>query len=128
MINGEVKWVEKAVSHLQLKSFVARVTKNGADHKITVIVLNDGTPLKTVEVKVDDGPVDGGDAGSGDHREVRLEAVSLHLEERAGRRAHAGVARRPIANGEVQPTAEEIESKKTFLEDNSQHPRKIVIG
>jgi DMSO/TMAO reductase YedYZ molybdopterin-dependent catalytic subunit len=56
MINGEVKWVEKAVSHLQLKSFVARVTKNGADHKITTIVLNDGTPIKTVEVKVDDGP------------------------------------------------------------------------
>ena len=27
MINGEVKWVEKAVSHLQLKSFVARVTQ-----------------------------------------------------------------------------------------------------
>ena len=47
MINGEVKWVEKAVSHLQLKSFVARVTKNGADHKITAIVLNDGTPIKT---------------------------------------------------------------------------------
>ena len=28
----------------------------------------------------------------------------------------------------VQPTAEEIESKKTFLEDNSQHPRKIAIS
>src|SRR5688572_8897859 len=56
MINGEVKWVEKAVSHLQLKSFVARVTKSGADHKLTTIVLNDGTPIKTVEVKIDDGP------------------------------------------------------------------------
>ena len=33
-----------------------------------------------------------------------------------------------ISNGEVQPTAEEIESKKTFLEDNSQHPRKIAIS
>ena len=39
----------------ELKSFVARVTKNGADHKLTMIVLNDGTPIKTVEVKVDDG-------------------------------------------------------------------------
>jgi len=28
----------------------------------------------------------------------------------------------------VQPTSEEIESKKTFLEDNSQHPRKVMIG
>jgi hypothetical protein len=28
----------------------------------------------------------------------------------------------------VQPTSEEIESKKTFLEDNSQHPRKVMIS
>ena len=92
MINGEVKWVEKAVSHLQNKSFVARVTKNGADHKVTVIVLNDGTPIKTRRSEGGRRPVDGGDGRSGDHREVRLEAVSLHLEERARRRAHAGVA------------------------------------
>ena len=93
MINGEVKWVETAISHLQLKSFVARVTKNGADHKITTIVLNDGTPIKTRRSEGRRRSVEGGDAGSGDHREVRLEAVSLHLEERAGRRAHARVAR-----------------------------------
>ena len=122
MINGEVKWVEKAVSHLQLKSFVARVTKNGADHKITAIALNDGTPIKTVEVKVDDGPWMAATRGSGDHREVRLEAVSLHLEERAGRRAHAGVARRPTPTAWCSRPPKEIESKKTFLEDNSQHP------
>ena len=110
MINGEVKWVEKAVSHLQLKSFVARVTKNGADHKITTIVLNDGTPIKTVEVKVDDGPWMAGDAGSGDHREVRVEAVSLHLEGRAGRRAHAGVARhRRQRNGAADLRGDRVE-------------------
>ena len=28
----------------------------------------------------------------------------------------------------VQPTDKEIENKKTFLEDNSQHPRKVMIG
>jgi hypothetical protein len=31
-------------------------------------------------------------------------------------------------NGRVQPTSEDLESKKTFLEDNSQYPRKITIG
>ena len=30
-------------------------------------------------------------------------------------------------NGRVQPTLEELESKKTFLEDNSQYPRKVMI-
>jgi hypothetical protein len=28
----------------------------------------------------------------------------------------------------VQPTADELALKKTFLEDNSQHPRKVKIG
>ena len=27
MINGEVKWKETAVTHMQLKSFIARVTQ-----------------------------------------------------------------------------------------------------
>ena len=64
MINGEVKWVEKAVSHLQNKSFVARVTKSGADHKITVIALNDA---RRQDGRSEGGrrPVDGRDAGSG---------------------------------------------------------------
>jgi hypothetical protein len=30
--------------------------------------------------------------------------------------------------GKVQPTTEELASKKTFLEDNSQFPRKITIS
>jgi hypothetical protein len=38
------------------------------------------------------------------------------------------VSRATDVNGLVQPTDKEIETKKTFLEDNSQHPRKILIG
>ena len=41
---------------------------------------------------------------------------------------HTLVSRVTDANGKVQPTAEEIEVKKTFLEDNSQFPRTLVIG
>ena len=41
---------------------------------------------------------------------------------------HTLVSRVTDANGKVQPTSEEIESKKTFLEDNSQHPRKVMIA
>ena len=29
--------------------------------------------------------------------------------------------------GKVQPTAEDLATKKTFLEDNSQFPRKLTI-
>ena len=127
MINGEVKWVERAVSHLQLKSFVARVSKNGADHKITTIVLNDGTPLKTVEVKVDDGPWM---AATLDPATTAKYGWKLYhyTWKNAPAGEHTVVSRVTDATGKVQPTAEEIETKKTFLEDNSQHPRKVMIG
>ena len=127
MINGEVKWVEKAVSHLQLKSFVARVTKSGADHKLTTIVLNDGTPIKAVEVKIDDGPWM---AATLDPQTNAKYGWKLYYYTWKGAPAgeHTLVSRVTDATGAVQPTAEQIESKKTFLEDNSQHPRKILVG
>ena len=56
MINGEMKWTETAITHMQLKSFIARVTKDGSGHKVLGVVLNDGTPIKSVEVRVDEGP------------------------------------------------------------------------
>ena len=56
MIDGEMKWKETAITRMQLKSFIARVTRDGGRHKVLGVVLNDGTPLKSVEVRVDDGP------------------------------------------------------------------------
>ena len=56
MIDGEMKWNEVAVTHMQLKSFIARVTTDGNSHKVLGVVLNDGTPIKSVEVQIDNGP------------------------------------------------------------------------
>src|SRR5262247_2920607 len=56
MIDGEMKWTEAAVTSMQLKSFIARVSRNGDHHAVRGVILNDGTPIKSVEVKVDDGP------------------------------------------------------------------------
>jgi DMSO/TMAO reductase YedYZ molybdopterin-dependent catalytic subunit len=127
MINGEVKWVEKAISHLNLKSFVARVSKNGADHKLTTIVLNDGTPIKSVEVKIDDGPWQ---AATADSATTAKYGWKLYHYTWKGAPAgeHTVVSRVTDANGQVQPTEKDLEVKKTFLEDNSQHPRKIMIS
>ena len=41
---------------------------------------------------------------------------------------HTLVSRVTDVTGAVQPTAEALENKKTFLEDNSQHPRKVMIA
>ena len=92
MINGEMKWVETGITHLNLKSFVARVTKNGNAHKV------DGDRAERRHADQERGseggrgPVDGREGRSGDHRQVRLEAVSPRLAER-GRRASTRLCR-----------------------------------
>jgi hypothetical protein len=40
---------------------------------------------------------------------------------------HTLVSRVIDVTGKIQPTAQELENKKSFLEDNSQTPRKVTI-
>ena len=93
MIDGEMQWKETGVTHMQLKSFIARVTKDGTRYKVLGVVLNDGTPLKSVEVKIDEGPWQAGDAGTRHKGKVLLEAVHLYLERCDSRRTYAGFPR-----------------------------------
>ncbi len=127
MINGEMKWVESGITHLQLKSFVARVTKNGNAHKLTTIVLNDGTPIKSVEVKIDEGPWQ---IATADPSTTAKYGWKLYNYTWNGATAgeHTVISRVTDATGLVQPTEADLVNKKTFLEDNSQHPRKVMIG
>lgn len=127
MINGEMKWVETGITHLNLKSFVARVTKAGNAHKLTTIVLNDGTPIKSVEVKIDDGPWH---AATADPSTTAKYGWKLYNYTWNGASAgeHTVISRVTDANGQVQPTEADLANKKTFLEDNSQHPRKVMIS
>ena len=67
---------------MQLKSYIARVTRNGADCKVMGVVLNDGTPIKAVEVRVD---VDG-HANDTNGRRTRV-TWALHQRMKAARRA-----------------------------------------
>ena len=127
MIDGETKWKETAVTHMQLKSFIARVTRDGNRHKVLGVVLNDGTPLKSVEVRVDNGPwqpavIDPATSGKYSWK------LFTYTWNGATPGEHTLVSRVTDATGKVQPTAEELEAKKTFLEDNSQHPRKVMIS
>lgn len=127
MIDGELKWVETAITRMQLKSFIARVSRRGDQFTALGVVLNDGTPIKTVEVKVDQGawmPAKLDPATSGKY------SWKLFTHSWSGLAAgeHTLVSRVTDAAGQVQPTAEELESKKTFLEDNSQHPRTVKVA
>jgi len=127
MIDGEMKWKETAVTHMQLKSFIARVTRDGSRLKVFGVVLNDGTPLKSVEVRVDDAPwqtatMDPSTSGKYSWK------LFTYVWNGATSGEHTLVSRVTDVNGKVQPTAEDLENKKSFLEDNSQQPRKVMIS
>jgi DMSO/TMAO reductase YedYZ molybdopterin-dependent catalytic subunit len=127
MIDGEMKWKETAITHMQLKSFIARVTRDGSQHKVLGVVLNDGTPIRSVEVRVDDGPWR---AATLDPATSSKYSWKLFTYTWSGATPgeHTLVSRVTDVTGAVQPTAEALEVKKTFLEDNSQHPRKVMIA
>ena len=127
MINGEMKWVEKAVTHQQLKSFIARVTQAGPKVSVLGVVLNDGTPIKSVEVRVDGGPWQAAtlDPATRDRFGWKL----FHFTwNGATAGEHTLVSRVTDVTGAVQPTAEDLANKKSFLEDNSQTPRKVRLS
>ena len=127
VIDGEMKWKETAVTHMQLKSFIARVTKDGNRHKVFGIVLNDGTPLKSVEVKVDEGAWQPASMDTATNGKFSWKFFTYNWNG-ATPGEHTLISRVTDTNGNVQPTEKDLENKKSFLEDNSQHPRKVMIS
>jgi len=126
-IDGEVMWKETAVMHMNLKSYIARVTKSGSQYKVMGIVLNDGSPLKSVEVKVDDGPWQPATLDAATAKDKYGWKFFTYTWNNATAGEHTLVSRVTDSAGHVQPTAKDLENKKSFLEDNSQTPRKITI-
>ncbi len=121
----QVQWVETEVTRMQLKSVIARVRKSGGLHQVLGFVLNDGTPIKSVEVQIDNGP----------WQKARLDPSNTKYSwklftyrwEGAAPGEHTLVSRATDVNGAIQPVSADLRRKKTFLEDNAQFPRKIRI-
>jgi DMSO/TMAO reductase YedYZ molybdopterin-dependent catalytic subunit len=122
----ETQWIESEVTRLRLKSVIARVLKTAAGYRALGFVLNDGTPLRLVEVKVDDGPWQAAALDASNTR-FSWKLFTYHWTG-ATPGEHTITSRVTDIHGEVQPTAEELKTKKTFLEDNSQFPRKFTIA
>lgn len=129
--NGELtdpdtQFIETEVTRLNLKSVIARVRRSAGAHTILGFVLNDGTPLRSVEVKIDEGP----------WQRAALDPANTQFSwklftyrwEAATPGEHTVVSRATDVNGVVQPTVAELARKKTFLEDNAQFPRKVTIA
>lgn len=128
MIDGEMKYMETGITHMNLKSFIARVTKSADRYTVLGVVLNDGTPIKSVEVKVDEGAWQPAtlDPVTAKHKYGWKLFTYNWTGVTPG--AHTLVSRVTDVSGRVQPTAQENETKKSFLEENSQAPRKVMVG
>jgi DMSO/TMAO reductase YedYZ molybdopterin-dependent catalytic subunit len=126
MIDGEMKYMENAVTHMNPKSFVARVTRNGDTFKALGVILNDGSPIKSIEVKVDEGQWQPAtlDPSTKDKYGWKL---FTYTWKGAAAGDHTIVSRLTDAKG-VQPTEKDLEGKKSFLEHNAQAVRKFRIA
>jgi DMSO/TMAO reductase YedYZ molybdopterin-dependent catalytic subunit len=126
VIDGETKWVETAISHMRVKSVIARVTKDASGYKVLGFVLNDGTPLKSVEVKVDDGTWQ---PATLDPSNTKYSwKLFTYSWKGAAPGEHTLVSRATDIKGVVQPEAADLANKKSFLEDNGQYPRKVMLS
>ncbi len=125
MVNGEMKWKETAISKMRLKSYIARVTKMGNQYKAFGVIMHDGTPIRSIEVKVDDGPWQAATLDASMSEQYSWKFFTAEFSASPGE--HTVTSRASQTNGYVQPTEEELEVKHTFLEHNAQLGRTVVL-
>lgn len=125
-IGGEVRWEERSVTKINLKSSIVRVTKNANTHTVMGFVLNDGTTLRSVEVSIDNGPWQ---AAQIDPESSKYSwKLFTYTWDNASAGEHTLVSRVTDANGQVQATLEQMPEKPTRWENYAQFPRKVMIS
>lgn len=129
----ETNWRETSVCNLCVKSVTARVVRRPDGRlRISGAAWSDGTPLKSVEVRIGDGP----------WQPAVLERKPLRGREAKytwsfwqfdcpspGAGDHTIVSRATDADGRVQPAADDptMKQKATYWEANQQWVRKIRL-
>lgn len=129
-LDGSTNWRETSVCNINIKSIAARaVRRPDGSVRFTGAAWSDGTPLRSVEIRIDDGP---------------WQPVRLRRKPSSARYTwtlwdfdwakpspgdHTVVSRAVDEDGRWQPPAEnqQIRDKKTYWEANQQWPRKIRI-
>ncbi len=126
-IDGDVTWHETEISRLRVKSIIARVTRSGDRHTVHGFVLHDGTPLRSVEIRVDGGAWQ---AATLDPATFQQFSWKLFQYDWTGATPgeHTVVSRATDVNGLTQPTVEALQFKQTGLENHAQFPRTVMVS
>lgn len=125
-VGGVERWDERSVTRMQLKSSIVRVTRRDGEHRVTGFVLNDGTPLDSVEVRIDDGPWQ---KASIDPKSTKYSWKLFYFDwNDATPGEHTLVSRVTDVNGQVQATADQVPPKPSRWENYAQFPRTVMIA
>jgi len=125
-VGGEERWEERSVTKIQLKSSIVRVTRRRRRYDIMGFVLNDGTPLRSVEVKIDDGPWQAAAIDS-DSTQYSWKLFNFEWDNPAPGE-HTIISRVTDVNGQVQATPDQMPEKATRWKNYAQFPRKVMIS
>jgi DMSO/TMAO reductase YedYZ molybdopterin-dependent catalytic subunit len=123
----ELVWKLTSVGPMNVKSMVARaLRRKDGSISFTGAAWSDGTPLKSVEIKIDDGswiP-----ARLSEQKQFTWTFWNFDWKD-AKPGEHTIVSRATDTKGRVQPAADDpaIKNKVTYWEANQQYPRKIKI-
>jgi len=130
----EIVYVETLVGRMNLKSVVARVTRQATRHgaiplRVYGAAWSDGTEIKKVEVQVDGGEWRSAVLDSTPRAKYCWVFFSLDLGVVSPGK-HTVVSRAMDVNGRIQPAAtdDEIALKKTYWEAYQQWPREIEVA
>jgi DMSO/TMAO reductase YedYZ molybdopterin-dependent catalytic subunit len=123
-----IEWKETSVGPLNIKSLVARVTRRPDNSLHITGAAWAQDPIKSVELKIDDGPWTPVELDDHDHAPHAWTFWS-HDWKNPTPGEHTLVSRATDAQGHVQPAADDdaIKLKKTYWEANQQYPRRIKV-
>ena len=127
--DGKTIWRETSVGPINVKSILARAVRlKDGTIRLTGAAWSDGTPLKKVEVRIDDGEWIQAEIDRKQRSKYSWSFWSHDWTDPAPGE-HTLVSRAIDAEGRVQPEADDpmIKLKKTYWEATQQVVRKIVV-
>jgi len=128
--DGKTIWRETSVGPIDVKSIVARaVRRSNGTVRFAGAGWTDGTPLKKVEIKIDDREWMPAELEE-KPQPAKYAWTFFHYDwKQPSFGEHTVVSRAIDADGRIQPSADDpdIKLKRTYWEANQQWPRKIRL-